>query len=62
MATEITKNYQVSVTFKKIDGSSITESEINVADMRTDIKQRIAEVSNVTRGDINGVPGSVSES
>jgi len=61
MATEITKTYQVSVTFKKIDGSSIVESEINIADMRTDIKQRITEATNVTRGDINALPGEVTE-
>jgi len=62
LATEITKNYSVSITFKKIDGSTIAEDEINVADMRADLKQRIAEVSNVTRGDLNAIPGTVSES
>ncbi|MFX0208292.1 MAG: hypothetical protein ACFFDT_20075 [Candidatus Hodarchaeota archaeon] len=62
MTTEITKTYQVQVTIKKISGGTITEDEINVADMRADIKQRIAEVTNIQRGDLNCIPGTVSES
>ena len=61
MATEIQKTYEVTVTIKKIDGSTITQDEINVESMRSNIQQRIAEASNIQRGDLNCIPGTVTE-
>lgn len=62
MATQITKNYSVSVTFQYIDGSTITQDDLNVSSMRDEIKKRIAGVTNIQRGSINAVPGTVGES
>lgn len=61
MATQITKTYSVTVTFEYIDGSTITDSDLNVSDLRTLIKQKIGDVSNWQKGNINAVPGAVSE-
>jgi len=61
MATSITKNYALDVTFKYVDGSDIAEGDLNVAAMRIEIAKRIKEVANVTRGNINAVPSDVTE-
>jgi hypothetical protein len=49
------------VTIKKIDGGAITEDEVNVASMRSNIKERIAGVTNIHRGNLNCIPGTVTE-
>lgn len=61
MATQIQKTFQVQVTIKKIDGGAITEDEVNVASMRSNIKERIAGVTNIHRGNLNCIPGTVTE-
>ena len=62
MATEITKTYQVTVTFTYIDGRTIAEDDLNVEELRGVIKKGIGEVANFQKGDINAIPGTVMES
>jgi len=62
MATEISKTYSVTVTFRYIDGRTIADSDLNVSELRKEIKKKIGEVSNCQKGDINAIPGTVSES
>lgn len=61
MATEISKTYSVTVTFRYIDGGTIADSDLNVSELRKEIKKKIGGVSNVQKGDINAIPGTVSE-
>ena len=61
MATSFNKTYSVTVTFKKNDGSAITDADINAAFLRTDIQKRIAEVATRSKGIFECQPGSVSE-
>jgi hypothetical protein len=62
MAVTISKTYSVTVTFRYIDGRAIADSDLNVSELRTEIKKKIGSVSNVQKGDINAIPGTVSES
>lgn len=61
MATEILKTYSVTITFKYIDGRTITADDLNVSELRKTIKAKILGVSNWQKGDINAIPGTVSE-
>jgi len=61
MATEVSKTYSVTVTFKYIGGETITEDDLNVSELRKEIKKKIGEVSNCQKGNINAIPGTVSE-
>lgn len=61
MAVEISKTYSVTITFRYIDGRTITESDLNVSELRKLIKSKIGGVSNWQKGDINAIPGTVSE-
>jgi len=61
MATEISKIYSVTVTFKYADERTIADSDLNVSELRKEIKKKIGEVSNCQKGDINAIPGTVSE-
>ena len=61
MATEITKTYSISVTFKYEDGRTITDADLNVSVLRGESRKGIEEASRIQKGDINAQPGSVSE-
>lgn len=61
MATEFTKTYSISVTFKYEDGRAITDADLNVSVLRGEIRKGIEEASRIQKGDINAQPGSVSE-
>lgn len=61
MATEITKTYSVTVTYSYDTGEDITDADLNVSELRKEIKKNIEKASRVSKGNINAQPGTVSE-
>ena len=61
MATLITKTYSVTVTFRYDTGENIAASDLNVSELRTEIKERIERASRISKGNINAQPGTVTE-
>ena len=61
MAKTVTKTYSVTVTFRYDTGEDITDSDLNVSELRKEIKKRIDEASRISKGNINAQPGTVSE-
>lgn len=62
MATEFSKNYSLSVTFKKADGSELADTDIQSVELRAEIKKAIDQLCRRTKGLYNTQPGNVSES
>lgn len=62
MATEFTKVYQVSVTFKLDDGGTIADSDLNPSILREQIIERIEKACRISKGILQARPGTVSES
>ena len=62
MAKTITKTYSVTATFRYDTGEDITDSDLNVEVLRTEIKERIERSVRTSKGNINAQPGTVSES
>ena len=61
MATSITKTYSVTVTFRYDTGENIADSDLNVSELRTEIKERIERAYRISKGNINAQPGTVTE-
>ncbi|TET73259.1 MAG: hypothetical protein E3J56_04305 [Candidatus Aminicenantes bacterium] len=63
MATEFEKTYSITLKFSYEDGATITESDLNVGILRTDIKSWIKDkVGSVNKGNLSAhIVGSVSE-
>lgn len=62
MAQEFSKIYSVTVTFRYDTGGTITDSDLNVSELRKEIKKNIEQASRISKGTINAQPGTVSES
>ncbi len=56
MATEITKTYSIEVKFTYNDGSTITDADLHVSELRTEIKKRIKEQVMWQKGNLNCNP------
>lgn len=63
MATEFEKTYTITLKFSYEDSSTITEDDLNVGILRTDIKKWIADkVAHINKGNLSAhIVGSVSE-
>ena len=61
MAKTFTKTYSVVVTFRYDTAEDITDSDLNVSELRKEIKKRVEEATRISKGNINAQPGTVSE-
>lgn len=63
MATSFNKSYSITLKFSYEDARAITDADLNVAYLRTDIKAWIAEkVGHINKGDLSAhIVGSVTE-
>lgn len=62
MATEFSKTYSVTVTYKYDDGGALADSDLNPSILREQIIERIERAARISKGILNARPGSVSES
>lgn len=62
MATEFSKTYSVTVTYKYDDGGTIVDSDLNPSILRAEIIKRIGGAAKISKGILNARPGSVTES
>jgi len=62
MATEFSKTYSVTVTFKMDDGGAIADSDLNPSILRALIIERIEKACRISKGILQARPGTVSES
>lgn len=62
MAKTISKTYSVTVTFRYDTGEDITDADLNVSILRTQIIERIEKAARISKGNINPQPGTVTES
>ncbi|GAH56201.1 unnamed protein product [marine sediment metagenome] len=63
MATSFNKTYSITLKFTYQDEAAITESDLNVGVLRTDIKKWIAgKVAHINKGNLSAhIVGSVTE-
>lgn len=63
MAKTISKTYSLTVVYRYDTGEDIADSDLNVSELRAEIKKKIGEVLPISKGNINAqLSGSVSES
>jgi hypothetical protein len=63
MATSFNKTFSLTLKFTYQDGRAITDADLNVGILRTDIKEWIlGKVGHISKGDLSAhIQGSVSE-
>lgn len=61
MATEFSKIYSVTVTYKMDDGSALAEGDLNPSVLRTEIIKRIEQACRVSKGIVQARSGTVTE-
>jgi len=61
MATEFSKTYSVTVTYKYDDGGTIADSDLNPSILRAQIIERIERAARISKGILNARPGTVTE-
>lgn len=61
MATEFSKVYSVTVTFKLDGGGTIADSDLNPSILREEIIKRIGEACKISKGILHSRPSSVTE-
>lgn len=62
MATEFSKTYSVTVTYKYDDGGAIADDDLNPSVLRTQIIERIEKACRISKGILQARPGTVTES
>lgn len=61
MATEFSKTYSVTVTYKLDDGGTIADSDLNPSILREQIIERIEKACRISKGILQARPGTVTE-